>query len=234
MALPTSKIALSSYPQQSNKSYIAVLPFNGKVFSYSTYVDSSFNTRGTLAPNAIFTAGNSKAGRVLHTNGKFINTGTHPDVSKYYIGIYDPVTGGNGFIDPTDPAFAVYDVNLPSTYNLGTSGATAPPLGGAGQLLEVGVDGGTLTQPSANGTVAFPNGATIGSVNLVNTSTSVVITSSSITTSSRIFITLLKIGESAASASITALSTGSVTVAFTAAAGGNDVLQFMIINTNKQ
>lgn len=233
MALPTSKIALSSYPQQPNKSYIAVLAFNGKVFSYSTYLDAAFQTRGTLAANSAFTAGNSKAGRVLHANGKFLNVGTHPDVSKYYIGIYDPVTGGNGFIDPTDPTFAPYDANLPSTYNLGTSGAAAPPLGGVGQLLDVGVEG-TGAQASAGATVAFTNGETIGSVTLFNGSTAVTITSSAITTSSKIFTTLVNRNAVVAHC-ITALSASSFTVTFASAVtGGDDVLQFMIVNTSRQ
>jgi hypothetical protein len=233
MAIPTSKIALSSYPQQANKAYIAVLPFNGKVFSYSTYMDSSFNTRGSLVANTGFIAGNSKSGRVLHANGKFLNTGTHPDVTKYYIGIYDPVTGLNGFIDPTDPVFAPYDANLPSTYNLGTSGTAAPPLGGVGQLLDVGVEG-TGTQGSAGATVAFANGETIGSVTLFNGSTAVTITSSAITTSSKIFTTLVNRAAVVAHC-ITALSAGSFTVTFSSAvAGGDDVLQFMIVNTSRQ
>jgi hypothetical protein len=232
MAIPTSKIALSSYPQQANKAYIAVLAFNGKVFNYSTYVDSSFVTRGSLVANASFVAGNSKSGRVLHANGKFLNTGTHPDVTKYYIGIYDPVTGLNGFIDPTDPVFAPYDANLPSTYNLGTSGAAAPPLGGAGQLLEAGVEG-TGTQASAGATVAFANGETIGSVTLFNGSTAVTITSSAITTSSKIFTTLVN-RAATVSHSITALAAGTFTVSFGTVAGDNDELHFMIVNTSRQ
>jgi hypothetical protein len=143
------------------------------------------------------------------------------------------VTGLNGFIDPTDPVFAPYDANLPSTYNLGTSGASAPPLGGVGQLLDVGVEG-TGAQASAGATVAFANGETIGSVTLFNGSTAVTITSSAITTSSKIFTTLVNRAAVVAHC-ITALSAGSFTVTFSSAvAGGDDVLQFMIVNTSRQ
>lgn len=230
MALPTSKIALSSYPQQANKAYIAVLAFNGKVFSYSTYVDSSFQTRGTLAANAVFTADNAKAGRVLHANGKFLNVGTHPDVSKYYIGVYDPVTGGNGFIDPTDTAFAPYDANLPSTYNLGTSGVAAPPLGGAGQLLEAGVDSGNLTQATQNAGVNA-GAATIGQITFNVASTSCVVTSTSVKPNSRVFLTM--VGPSTPVAYCVD-DIGNNVFTIRVASAGAYVFHFMIVNTNVQ
>jgi hypothetical protein len=137
MALPASKISpLGNYRQQPNQAYITTKPFNGKVFSYSTYVDSNFVTQGSLVANASYTIANSPAGRVLHANGRFLNTGVNPGVTKYYLGILDPATGLNGFIDPSDPTFAKYDVNLPVQYDLGTQ--LIPSLGGQGATLQVG------------------------------------------------------------------------------------------------
>ena len=137
MALPSSKISpIGNYRQQPNQAYITTKPFSGKVFSYSTYMGSNFVTQGTLAANASFTVANSPAGRVLHANGRFLNTGVNPGVTKYYLGVLDAATGLNGFIDPSDPTFAKYDANLPAQYDLGAE--LIPSLGGQGATLQVG------------------------------------------------------------------------------------------------
>jgi hypothetical protein len=47
------------------------------------------------------------------------------------MGVYDPTTGLNGFIDATDPAFAMYQVNMPHQFDLGISSPIAT-LGGQG------------------------------------------------------------------------------------------------------
>jgi hypothetical protein len=132
MSLPASKISpVGNYRQQPNKALISTKVFNAEFFSYSTYVDSSFNTRGTLAVNSAATAALCPAGRILHANGKFLNTGVNPDVTKYYMGVLDSVTGLNGYIDPASATFANYDVNLPVQYDGGVS-SVIPALGGKG------------------------------------------------------------------------------------------------------
>lgn len=144
MALPSSKISpIGNYRQQPNQAYITTKPFSGKVFSYTTYVNSNFVTQGTLAANSSFTVANSPAGRVLHANGRFLNTGVNPGVTKYYLGVLDAATGLNGFIDPSDPTFAKYDVNLPAQYDLGAQ--IIPALGGQGAKLQVGPSLGSVT-----------------------------------------------------------------------------------------
>lgn len=162
MALPANKISpLGNYREQPNQAYITTKPFNGKVFTYSTYVDSNFVTQGSLVANSAYsTAANSPAGRVLHANGRILLPGVNPGVSKYYLGVLDPATGQKGFIDPSDPTFAKYDVNLPVQYDLGTQ-SVVPPLGGQGAKLQVGpatpfaifsatVSGATLTVASVS------------------------------------------------------------------------------------
>jgi hypothetical protein len=156
MSLPSSKISpAGNYRQQPNKALISTKPFNAEFFSYSTYVDSSFNTRGTLAANSAATAALCPAGRILHANGKFLNTGVNPDVTKYYMGVMDPVTGLNGYIDPASATFANYDVNLPVQYDGGNL-SIVPPLGGQGAKLQVG----PATNQSAVFTVATTNAST--------------------------------------------------------------------------
>lgn len=144
MSLPASKISpVGNYRQQPNKALISTKPFNSEFFSYSTYVDSSFNTRGTLAVNAAATAALCPAGRILHANGKFLSTGVNPDLTaggttySYLMGVLDSVTGLNGYINPASATFANYDVNLPVQYDGGNL-SIVPPLGGQGAKLQVG------------------------------------------------------------------------------------------------
>jgi hypothetical protein len=158
MSLPASKISpVGNYRQQPNKALISTKPFNAEFFSYSTYVDSSFNTRGTLAANSAATAALCPAGRILHANGKFLNTGVNPDVTKYYMGVLDSVTGLNGYIDPSSATFANYDVNLPVQYDGGNQ-AIVPPLGGQGAKLQVG--------PATNQAAVFTVATTDASTNI--------------------------------------------------------------------
>lgn len=144
MALPSSKISpTGNYRQQPNKALISTKAFNSEFFSYSTYVDSSFNTRGTLVVNGAATASLCPAGRILHANGKILTTGVNPDLTvggttyTYLMGVLDSVTGLNGYINPASATFANYDVNLPVQYDGGNQ-AIVPALGGQGAKLQVG------------------------------------------------------------------------------------------------
>lgn len=144
MALPSSKISpLGNYRQQPTGTWISTKAFNTELFSYSTYQNSSFQTIGNFAANTSATTANCPAGRILHANGKLLLPGVNPNVTKPYIGVYDAATGLNGYIDPTSPTFAKYDVNLPAQYDLGgadatnAGGALAPYLAGQGAKINV-------------------------------------------------------------------------------------------------
>lgn len=172
MSLPASKISpTGNYRQQPNKALISTRAFNSEFFSYSTYVDSSFNTRGTLAVNSAATVLLCPAGRVLHANGKILNTGVNPDLTvggttyNYLMGVLDPVTGLNGYINPASATFANYDTNLPVQYDGGNL-SIVPPLGGQGAKLEVGpvVPRITITGTISNGQTALTVTATTGRI----------------------------------------------------------------------
>jgi hypothetical protein len=56
------------------------------------------------------------------------------------MGVLDPVTGLNGYINPANATFANYDVNLPVQYDGGNL-SIVPPLGGQGAAPMVGPAG---------------------------------------------------------------------------------------------
>jgi len=180
-----------SFHQQNQNTYLSSGPFNTKLLTYSTSINpTTFQTVGTLTPNASATAANCPANRVLHANGRMLIPGANPGVNSPLVGVYDPITSLNGFIDPTDPVFATYNVSLPYQYDLGISSVIAT-LGGSGANVRVGVDSGLLVATTVNGGVQAGN-ASIGQfqpfTGSAGTST-ITVSSSQVINTSRIFLT---------------------------------------------
>jgi hypothetical protein len=96
--------------------------FNKAIFQYTTYIDASLATRGSLVVHPTATVSNCKAGTILRENGKKLNGLTHPDLKDpasgltytHLVGVYDIISGINGFINPDAPFFAV--LNTDKTY----------------------------------------------------------------------------------------------------------------------
>jgi hypothetical protein len=180
-----------SYQTQSQKTFVSCGPFNTKLLQYTTSVNpTTFATVGTLTVNPSATAANCPSNRVLHATGKVLVPGANPGVNVALFGVYDAISGLNGFIDPTDPIFGNYSANMPNQYDLGISSVIAT-LGGQGANLRVATDSGRLQPTTINGGVNAGD-ASIGEVLLFttggNTST-VTISTSQVTPTSRIFLT---------------------------------------------
>lgn len=185
-----------NYNKQPQKAFVTTTNFNTKLFTYTTSVNSSFVTVGSLVANVAATAVNCPENRVLHSNGKTLIPGVNPSVTKPLIGVFDPISALNGFIDATDPTFATYDVNFPFQYNSGLQ----PPfstLGGQGANLRQGTDAGLLTQTSGLvGSLSVNLGdSSTGEVKFAGNSSTITVTGSQITTSSRVFLQPLVSGQ---------------------------------------
>lgn len=178
-----------NYNKQPQKAFVATSSFNTKLFTYSTSVNSSFQTVGSLVANVAATAANCPENRVLHANGKILIPGVNPNVTKPLIGVFDPVSALNGFIDATDPTFANYDVNFPFQYNSGIQPAFST-LGGQGANTRQGTDVGLLTQSSGLvGSLSVNLGdSTSGEVKFAANSSTIQVTGTQITNSSRVFL----------------------------------------------
>jgi hypothetical protein len=178
-----------NYNKQPQKTFVTTVVFNTKLFTYTTSMNANFQTVGSLVANTAATAANCPENRVLHANGKTLIPGVNPSVTKPFIGVFDPVSGLNGFIDATDPAFANYDVNFPFQYNSGLQPAIST-LGGQGANVRQGTDAGVLTQTSPlfglNSVNAGDN--TSGELKFAGNASTMTVTGSQITTSSRIFL----------------------------------------------
>ena len=178
-----------NYNKQPQKAFITTAPFNTKLFTYSTSVNSSFQTVGSLVVNTAATAGNCPANRVLHANGKTLIPGVNPTVTKPYIGVFDSVSGLNGFIDGTDPVFATYDTNFPFQYDSGLQPAIST-LGGEGANIRAGMDAGLLTQTSGLvGSLSVNVGdSSVGELKFAANSSTIQVTGTQVTASSRVFL----------------------------------------------
>lgn len=110
----------SSFASPSRRQYVASGLFDTNIFQYSTYTDSQLNTRGRLIIHPSAVAGvNCLPNTILRENGKKLHTGTHPDLVDpttnlpytYLVGVYDIISGINGFINPNAPYFAVLNTD---------------------------------------------------------------------------------------------------------------------------
>lgn len=105
----------SSYAPVPRRQFIASMLFNTNIFQYSTYIDSSLATRGRLVIHPSATLVNCAPKAILRENGKKLHGLTHPDLNDpttglaytQLVGVYDVVSGINGFINPDAPYFAV-------------------------------------------------------------------------------------------------------------------------------
>jgi hypothetical protein len=146
------------------------------------------------------------AGRVLHANGKKLipdvnvmnsfTAGATVQTKRFMLGVYDPESMLNGFIDSTSATFAVYDKNRPaSDYLLHSTENTAEAtallgLGGQGSRLPAKVlvgNPGTTIAAGGSSVGTFTANAT--NVNFTTPAVLATVATTSVTANSLIFLT---------------------------------------------
>jgi hypothetical protein len=208
MTTRANTTAHSQWSTAPDKSFITTQPFHTELYSYSVSRSDRppYTTTGVLVLNKSATPGQCPAGRVLHANGKrlipdvnVMNSFTVPTANtiqekKFMLGVYDPVSMLNGYIDPTSATFAVYDKNRPaSDYLLNATGATSEAL----SLLGLGGQGSRLPAKiliGNPGTVVAAGASSVGSfsaaININNvSSTELLVSTTSVTPNSIILLT---------------------------------------------
>lgn len=132
-----------------SKSVVSTQAFNNEFYTYTTSMNSNFQTVGTFSLVGGASVSVCPANRVLHLTGRKLYPGVNPmntfvgalSSPKFLVSVYDPISFLSGFIDPTSNTFAPFDQNLPNFFNLGNAGSDViPSLGGQGPLV---------TQPNA-------------------------------------------------------------------------------------
>lgn len=110
------------------RSYISVGTFHTDIFKYTTTMNSSYVMVGTLTTLdalGMGTASNCPVNRVLRENGRTLTPEANPvstlvkssaaggtvalTLNALLVGVYDSVSGLNGFIDPNSAKFQMYN-----------------------------------------------------------------------------------------------------------------------------
>ena len=110
------------------RSYISVGTFHTDIFKYTTAMNSSYVMVGTLTTLDALgtgTASNCPVNRVLRENGRTLTPDANPvstlvkssaaggtvalTLNAFLVGVYDSVSGLNGFIDPNSAKFQMYN-----------------------------------------------------------------------------------------------------------------------------
>ena len=110
------------------RSYISVGTFHTDIFKYTTAMNSSYVMVGTLTTLDALgtgTASNCPVNRVLRENGRTLTPDANPvstlvkssaaggtvalTLNALLVGVYDSVSGLNGFIDPNSAKFQMYN-----------------------------------------------------------------------------------------------------------------------------
>jgi hypothetical protein len=197
----------SEWSTAPDKSFVSTKGFNLEFYQYSVSRSDRppYTTTGVLVLHSSATATQCPAGRVLHANGKKLipdvnvmnsfTVGATVQAKKFMLGVYDPESMLNGYIDPTSATFAVYDKNRPaSDYLLYATGNTAEAtallgLGGQGYRLPAKIlIGNPATTVVAGASSVGRFAATLPSATTFSTYETVVATTS-VTANSIILLT---------------------------------------------
>lgn len=107
--MSSANVIRDGFPGGNRRSYISTDTFTNRFYSYTTRTVDGV-TRGifsdvtdddTLCPK----------GRILRENGRKLFPGANPDVTQYFVGVYDAKTFLNGFIDPNSRVFASFNTD---------------------------------------------------------------------------------------------------------------------------
>jgi hypothetical protein len=146
---------------------------------------------------------------------------------KFLVSVYDPVSFLNGFIDPSSTTFNNFDQNVPNFFDLGRTGSGVEwPGGGKGKVSSGAgfVDAGTSTNVVGGGGTFNIGAATMGKISMTGGGGGTfVVNSSAVTTTSKIFLTM--IGNNA-----TAYLSSQAAGTFTITLGNGGQCNFLILN----
>lgn len=151
--------ALQQDNYRSKRSYITTGPFNSAIYTYTSALNpTTFRQEGRLAlvtasPSGVaLTAVNCPAGRILRENGRKLYPTVNPGLlsgdtfqgtanfqgateaaNRFWVGVFDSVTGVKGFINPNASTFTVYNsdkslevVDINETNGAGVTGGRFP------------------------------------------------------------------------------------------------------------
>jgi hypothetical protein len=234
----------SEWSAAPDKSFVATKAFNVEFYQYAASRATNLSMQGELVLHAEATANRCPAGRVLHANGKKLIPGVNPmtvfttpagatiQAPKFMLGVYDPQSMLNGFIDPTSPTFAVYDKNRPAsaylaeaTGNLAEATAVAA-MGGQGAALLTANNAAALT---ATAGVVAAGSARSGSIALGASAGPFTVNSTAVTANSLVLLSVVDAAAAAGTFAILTAAPSAGSFVFATNASSKTV-QFVVVN----
>jgi hypothetical protein len=120
----SASTARQAVPAVTRRSYVALNAFHTALYSYSYGLNEELLREvGTLTLNPAANSGNCPKGAILHENGRKLNPadiyfrGANDGASMFMVGVYDPQSGLNGFINPNSPLFGLQNSDKPIYLN---------------------------------------------------------------------------------------------------------------------
>jgi len=160
----SASTARQAVPAVTRRSYVALNAFHTALYSYSYGLNEELLREvGTLTLNPAANSSNCPKGAILHENGRKLNPadiyfrGANDGVAMFMVGVYDPQSGLNGFINPNSPLFGLQNSDKPIYLN------ESEPLGN-----------GILTNGTIETTQSVTAGTTVNAGDSVNAGTRVV------------------------------------------------------------
>ena len=107
--MSSANVIRDGFPGGNRRSYISTDTFTSRFYSYTTRTIDGVTT-------GIFdqvTNDDSKCpkGRILRENGRKLFPGANPNVTQYFVGVYDAKTFLNGFIDPNSRVYSSFNTD---------------------------------------------------------------------------------------------------------------------------
>ena len=252
----------SEWSASPDKSFIATKAFNVEFYQYAASRATDLSMKGELVLHAEATANRCPAGRVLHANGKKLIPGVNPmtvftsvpaavtagttaaatiQAPKFMLGVYDPQSMLNGFIDPTSATFAVYDKNRPAsaylaeaTGNVAEATAVAA-MGGQGAKLLTANNAAALSGVDANNATVLPTqtvaagSARSGSITLSGTAENITVSSTAVTANSLVLLSVVDAAAAPGTFAVLTAAPSAGSFVFKTNAAAKKV-QFVVVN----
>lgn len=116
----------NSFQSEAKRSYLTARVFNADFYSYNQTVNpTTFQVTFALGAVVGATSGNCPVGRFLHETGRKLVPRANGGVNTLMVGVYDPVSGLSGFIDPNCESFTTMNTDKSANIETIVAGANS-------------------------------------------------------------------------------------------------------------
>jgi hypothetical protein len=113
----------NAFQSEAKRSYLTARVFNNDFYSYNQTVNgTTFQVSFALGSVPGATSGTCPVGRFLHETGRKLIPGANGGINSLMVGVYDPVSGLSGFIDPNCESFTIMNTDRSANLDVFSGG----------------------------------------------------------------------------------------------------------------